>query len=132
MTKKIVLLVLALVGMIGLARGCQENSSDTKTTSSPPTSPNLADRNADTPIDVEDARVLVGHWRKTAIVFEKPKDEHLVLDANGNAETWDVTASSRSRTTSGTWSVEGKNLTLRLEGNVISSPFTKPRSARNP
>ena len=44
----------------------------------------------------EDARVLVGHWRKTTVVFESPQDEHLVLNANGSAANWVVTASSRS------------------------------------
>ena len=73
----------------------------------------------------ESARVLVGHWRKTTIVFEQPKDEHLVLYASGTAENWVVTASSRSMTTTGTWNVEGKMLNLLLEGHGhISQPFT--------
>ncbi len=70
----------------------------------------------------EDARVLVGHWRKTTIRFETPEDEHLVLNADGTAENWVVTASSRSRTTTGTWKVQGKILTLRL-GEEVSNPF---------
>lgn len=73
----------------------------------------------------ENARVLVGHWRKTTIVFEEPRDEHLVLKADGTAENWVVTASSRSATTTGTWNVEGKTLNLSLaEGEHISQPFT--------
>lgn len=73
----------------------------------------------------EGARVLVGHWRKTTIVFENPKDEHLVLDADGTAANWIVTASSRSGKTTGTWKVEGKNLTLLLEKHEeVSRPFT--------
>lgn len=73
----------------------------------------------------ESARVLVGHWRKTTIVFESPEDEHLVLNADGTAENWVVTASSRSGTTTGTWKVEGKILTLLLEENKeVSHPFT--------
>ena len=73
----------------------------------------------------ESARALVGHWRKTTIVFENPQDEHLVLDAGGTAANWVVTASSRSGTTTGTWKVEGKDLTLLLEGGEgISLPFT--------
>ena len=40
---------------------------------------------------------LIGHWRKTTIVFGSPKDEHLVLRANGTAENWVVTAESRER-----------------------------------
>jgi len=31
---------------------------------------------------------LIGHWRKTTIVFESPKDEHLVLHAGGTADNW--------------------------------------------
>jgi hypothetical protein len=31
---------------------------------------------------------LVGHWRSTTIAFETPRDEHLVLHKNGDAETW--------------------------------------------
>ena len=39
---------------------------------------------------------LIGHWRKTTIVFGSPKDEHLVLHGDGTAENWVVTAESRS------------------------------------
>ncbi|OQW34028.1 MAG: hypothetical protein A4E19_19090 [Nitrospira sp. SG-bin1] len=73
----------------------------------------------------ESARVLVGHWRKTTIVFEQPEDEHLALHADGTVENWIVTASGRSAPTAGTWSVEGKMLNLLLEGHErISQPFT--------
>jgi hypothetical protein len=126
MTKKSALLVLALVGSMGLTIGCKGNSSGIGKTS-PSTSPSTLDSRdagAVSTIDAESVRALVGHWRNTTVMFENTKDAHLVLDANGAATTWDVTVSSRSRTTSGTWSVEGKNLTLRLEGNVVSSPFT--------
>ena len=67
---------------------------------------------------------LVGHWRKTTIVFESPKDEHLVLHADGTAENWVVRADSRSEPVSGRWSVEGKTLTLSFGENQNSSPFT--------
>jgi len=73
----------------------------------------------------ESANVLVGHWRKTTIAFESPRDEHLVLNADGTAENWVVTASSRTETTTGRWSVEGKMLNLDLgEDNQSSLPFT--------
>src|SRR5215472_17814009 len=55
---------------------------------------------------------LIGEWRKTTIVFGSPKDEHLVLHADGAAENWVVTAKSRSEPVSGHWSVEGKTLAL--------------------
>src|SRR5215467_12846499 len=67
---------------------------------------------------------LIGHWRKTTIVFGSPKDEHLVLHADGTAENWVVTAESRSEPVSGRWSVEGKALTLLFGENENSKPFT--------
>jgi len=67
---------------------------------------------------------LIGHWRKTTIVFGSPKDEHLVLHADGTAENWVVTAESRSEPVSGRWSVEGKTLTLSFGENENSKPFT--------
>ena len=67
---------------------------------------------------------LIGHWRKTTIVFGSPKDEHLVLHADGTAENWVVTADSRSEPVSGRWSVGGKTLTLSFGENENSKPFT--------
>jgi hypothetical protein len=72
----------------------------------------------------EGAKVLIGHWRKTTIVFESPRDEHLVLHDDGTAENWTVTASSRTETTTGRWSVEGRTLKLSLGENDVSQPFT--------
>lgn len=72
----------------------------------------------------ENTKRLIGHWRKTTIVFESPKDEHLVLHADGTAENWVVTADSRSEPITGRWSVEGKTLTLSFGDNENSSPFT--------
>ena len=67
---------------------------------------------------------LIGHWRKTTIVFERPKDEHLVLHADGTMENWVVTAESRSEPVTGRWSVEGKTLTLSFGENENAKPFT--------
>jgi len=67
---------------------------------------------------------LIGHWRKTTIVFQSPKDEHLVLHADGTAENWVVTADSGSEPVTGRWSVEGKTLTLSFGENQNSKPFT--------
>ena len=67
---------------------------------------------------------LVGHWRKTTIVFESPKDEHPVLRTDGSAENWVVTAETRGEPVTGRWSVEGKTLTLSLGENENSRPFT--------
>ena len=67
---------------------------------------------------------LIGHWRKTTIVFESPKDEHLVLHADGTAANWVVTADSRSEPVTGRRSVEGKTLTLSFGENQNSKPFT--------
>jgi len=67
---------------------------------------------------------LIGHWRKTIIVFGSPKDEHLVLNGDGSAENWVVTAETRSEPVTGRWSVEGKTLTLSFGQNENSKPFT--------
>jgi hypothetical protein len=72
----------------------------------------------------ENTSPLAGHWRKTTIVFESPKDEHLVLHADGSAENWTVTAESRSEPVTGHWSVEGKTLPLSFGDNENSQPFT--------
>ena len=68
---------------------------------------------------------LVGHWRFTKIVFENPRDEHLVLHADGTAENWFVTEAGRSEITTANWSAEGNTLTLSFEGGQeVSLPFT--------
>lgn len=72
----------------------------------------------------ERADGLVGHWRKTVIIFESTKDTHLVLHADGTAETWDVTAGSRTPKTPGRWSSSGQKLTLRWGENERVIPFT--------
>jgi hypothetical protein len=72
----------------------------------------------------ENAKVLVGHWRKTTIGYVGPRDEHLVLHADGRAENWVVTASSQTERTTGQWSVEGKTLKLSFGDNENSRPFT--------
>ena len=77
---------------------------------------------SDPPSDVK--QQLIGHWRKTTIVFGSPKDEHLVLHADGTANNWVVTAESRSEPVTGRWSVERKTLTLSFGENENSRPFT--------
>ena len=72
----------------------------------------------------DNTKQVIGHWRKTTIVFGSPKDEHLVLHADGTAENWVVTAESRSEPVTGRWSVEGKTLTLSFGDNEHSNPFT--------
>ena len=73
----------------------------------------------------QDADALVGHWRKTTIRFEQPRDEHLVLGADGRMANWVVTADSRSDPLTGAWSAEGAMLTLSVDGgNTATQPFT--------
>lgn len=68
---------------------------------------------------------LVGHWRSTSIVFETPRDEHLVLNSNGTAETWVVTASGREPVTRGRWTAKGTALNVSWEdGRQWGQPFT--------
>ena len=71
----------------------------------------------------DNASALIGHWRKTTIVFGSPKDEHLVLQPDGTAENWVVTAESRSEPIKGRWSVEAKTLTLSFGDHENSQPF---------
>jgi hypothetical protein len=69
--------------------------------------------------------VLTGHWRSTRIAFDSPTDEHVVLHADGSAETWTVTASSRSPVTRGRWRNQGSTLNVDwADGRQWSQPFT--------
>jgi len=73
----------------------------------------------------EPANALIGHWRNTKIVFEKPQDTHLVLHPDGVAETWMVTATKRDPKSTGRWRSEGKTLTLGFgNGDERSYSFT--------
>lgn len=68
---------------------------------------------------------LLGHWRSTTISFGSPRDEHMVLRADGTAETWIVTASSRTPVTRGRWSTKGTMLSVAWEdGRQWGQPFT--------
>jgi hypothetical protein len=68
---------------------------------------------------------LIAHWRSTQIIFGDPRDEHLVLNTNGTAETWIVTASSRTPVTRGKWNVKGTMLSVAWEdGRAWGQPFT--------
>lgn len=68
---------------------------------------------------------LVGHWRTTRIVFESPRDDHLVLRVDGTAERWSVTASSSGAKTVGRWAVTGSVLNLTWTGDdQTSQAFT--------
>ena len=68
---------------------------------------------------------LVAHWRSTQIIFGDPLDEHVVLNANGTAETWQVTATSRTPVTRGKWNVKGTLLSVAWEdGRQWGQPFT--------
>jgi hypothetical protein len=66
---------------------------------------------------------LVGHWRFTKIVFENPRDEHLVLHADGTAENWFVTEAGRSEITTANWSAEGNT---RFRSGNQKFPFPSP------
>jgi hypothetical protein len=71
------------------------------------------------------APTLVGHWRSTTISFGSPRDEHLVVREDGTAETWIVTASSRTPVTRGRWSAKGTMLNVDWEdGRRWGQPFT--------
>ncbi len=68
---------------------------------------------------------LVGHWRTTRVIFESARDDHMVLRADGTAESWSVTASSRGSRVGGRWSSQGSTLSVIWDsGEQISQPFT--------
>jgi hypothetical protein len=78
----------------------------------------------------DNARALVGHWRKTTVIYESVKDEHLVFHADGTVDNWVVTVSgpyegrtSRTGTTTGHWIVEGKLLKIDWGDKQSSRPF---------
>ncbi|MGJ0397108.1 MAG: hypothetical protein ACR65U_12870 [Methylocystis sp.] len=67
---------------------------------------------------------LVGHWRKTTIGYTGPRDDHLLLYPDGNAEHWSATAYQRSAVSNGTWTVDGNVLLLTLGAEQINNPYT--------
>jgi uncharacterized protein YfaT (DUF1175 family) len=71
------------------------------------------------------AQELAGHWRKTVIVFESPRDEHLILNADSTFQNWTVTATETGAPLAGRWEASENMLTFRMEGSEEqSSPFT--------
>jgi hypothetical protein len=71
------------------------------------------------------APTLIGHWRSTTILFEQPRDEHLVMRPDGTAETWVVTANSKTPVTRGRWRSVGTSLTIDWQdGRQWGQPFT--------
>ena len=80
---------------------------------------------AASPALAQDAAELVGHWRKTTIVFESPRDEHLILNAESTFQNWTVTASETETPLAGQWEANENMLIFRMEGSEDqSSPFT--------
>jgi hypothetical protein len=71
------------------------------------------------------AQSLIGHWRNTRIIFGSPRDENMVLRADGLVEKWSVTASSRSSTVRGRWDTQANILSIDWEdGTQWSGSFT--------
>jgi hypothetical protein len=68
---------------------------------------------------------LVGHWQFTRIEFGSPRDENLVLRADGTAEHWFATASGRSEVSTGRWTASGSTFNVKwADGEEWSQPFT--------
>jgi TIR domain len=68
---------------------------------------------------------LGAHWRRTLIVSDSPRDDHLVLRNDGTAQRWSVTATGRSPTTQGRWNNTALTLTVFVDdGGETSAPFT--------
>jgi hypothetical protein len=77
------------------------------------------------PALAQDGGELVGHWRKTTIVFESPRDEHLILNADSTFQNWTVTATETETPLAGQWEASENTLIFRMEGSEDqSSPFT--------
>jgi hypothetical protein len=80
--------------------------------------------------DTDNARELIGHWRKTTTIYYSVKDEHLVFRPDGTVDNWTVTVSgpyegrtSRTATTTGRWSVQGKLVNIDWGDKQTSRPF---------
>jgi hypothetical protein len=80
--------------------------------------------------EIDNATVLIGHWLKTTTIYYSVKDEHLVFRPDGTVDNWTVTVSgpyegrtSRTATTTGRWSVEGKLLNIDWGDKQSSRPF---------
>ncbi len=85
----------------------------------------LALMSAAFPALAQDGGELVGHWRKTTIVFESPRDEHLILNADSTFQNWTVTAAETGTPLAGQWEANENTLIFRMEGSEDqSSPFT--------
>jgi len=68
---------------------------------------------------------LGAHWRRTSIVSDGPRDDHLVLRNDGTAQRWSVTATGRSPTLQGRWNNSALTLTVLVDnGGETSAPFT--------
>jgi len=70
-------------------------------------------------------QTLAGHWRSTTILFDEPRDEHMILRPDGAAETWIVTADDRRPVTRGRWRAQGSSLIVDWQdGRQWEQPFT--------
>ena len=70
-------------------------------------------------------QTLTGHWRSTRILFDQPRDEHMILRSDGTAETWIVTADDRTPVTRGRWRAHGSSLMVDWQdGRQWGQPFT--------
>lgn len=77
------------------------------------------------PALAQDGGELVGHWLKTTIVFESPRDEHLVLSPDGSFQNWRETVSGSSEPLVGQWVSNETTLTFKIEGSEDQfSPYT--------
>lgn len=77
------------------------------------------------PAFAQDASELVGHWRKTTVVFESPRDEHLILNPDSTFQNWSVTATETGAPLAGQWETNENVLIFKMEGSEDqSSPFT--------
>lgn len=68
---------------------------------------------------------LVGHWRYTRVLFDTATDTHLVLHADGRAESWRVSTDGRTASEHGRWQAIGQQLALTDgTGRLYPQPYT--------
>ena len=56
---------------------------------------------------------MIGHWRRTYMLFDSARDENLVLRADGTAERWTATAGGTGARTKGVWKQTERQITVR-------------------
>lgn len=77
------------------------------------------------PVEGRADQPLVGHWRFTRIEFGSPRDENLVLMADGTVEHWFATSAGRSEVSTGRWNSSATTFSVKwADGEEWSQAYT--------